>query len=466
MQLERTMGLRQAVALNMLDMIGVGPFITLPLLLGAMGGPQAMLGWIAGAVLAVCDGLVWAELGGMMPEAGGSYRFLREGFGGPLGRILSFLFVLQLMLSAPLSIASGCIGLSQYAGYLVPGLGRGGMHWGRLSVAPGTAVAVGAVGLAVWMLYRGLGSLRVVTGLLFVTVMGTIGWVLLTAVVHGHLRLALDLPAGAFRLDRGFFAGLASAMLITTYDFWGYYNVTFLGGEVKEPERTIPRAILISIGMVTVLYVLMNVAILTVVPWRPLLGATGLGARQALVSYFMESAWGGVWPGKVAAGLVMVTAFASVFSLLLGYSRIPFAAARDGNFFRVFGRLHPTRGFPYVSLIYLGVAAGLCCFVSLGEVIAALVVLRICIQFMLQHVVLIVLRIGEPGRVRPFRSWLYPLPSVVAMVGFGWILVGRVHGGRELWLAGAVVVVGLVVYGIREGLAVKGGREGAWKKVG
>ncbi len=444
------MGLPAAVAVNMLDMIGVGPFITLPLLLGAMGGPQAMLGWIAGAVLAMCDGLVWAELGAMMPEAGGSYRFLREMFPGGVGRFLGFLFVFQLMVSAPLSVASGCIGLSQYAGFLWPWLVGHAWGWswlgGRVTAGPGTAVAVGAVGLAVLLLYRSLANLRVVSYVLWVTVMGTIGWVLVTAVLHGHVATAMHFPAGAFRLTGAFWAGLASAMLVATYDFWGYYNVTFLGGEVREPARTIPRAILISIGVVTVLYLGMNFAILTVVPWRPLLGATGIGARQALVSYFMDTAYGGSGAGRVAAVLVMVTAFASVFSLLLGYSRIPFAAARDGNFFAAFGRLHGRDGFPYISLLWLGGAAMVFCFFSLGEVIAALVVLRITVQFLLQHVGLMALRRREPERARPFRVWLYPLPPVVALVGFGYILVGRAHFARELWMAGVVVVVGGLAY--------------------
>lgn len=451
-QLSRTLGLKGAVALNMLDMIGVGPFITLPLLLGAMGGPQAMLGWIFGALLAVCDGLVWAELGAAMPEAGGSYRFLRTIYPGAAGRFLGFLFVFQLLFSAPLSVASGCIGLSQYAGYLMPGLRAGGWHWGRVAATPGTAVAIAAVVAAVVLLYRNLASLKVVSYVLWCTVIGTIGWILVTAAAHGHWGQVVSFPPGAFRLTPAFFSGLASAMLIATYDFWGYYNVTFLGGEVKDAGRVIPRAILISIGLVTVIYLLLNAAILAVVPWQPLLGAKDLGARQALVSYFMQVAYGGTAGtrlGAVAALLVMITAFASVFSLLLGYSRIPFAAARDGNFFEVFGRLHPTRGFPYVSLLYLGGAAILFCFLSLGEVIAALVVLRITVQFLLQHVGVMVLRKRQPGLARPFRVWLYPVPPVLALVGFGYILVGRANFYRELWMAGCVVVLGVVAFGVR-----------------
>jgi APA family basic amino acid/polyamine antiporter len=437
----------------MLDMIGVGPFITLPLLLGAMGGPQAMLGWIFGALLAVCDGLVWAELGAAMPEAGGSYRFLRTIYPGRLGRFLGFLFCFQLIFSAPLSVASGCIGLSQYAGYLLPALRNHAVHWGRLGASPATAVAIAAVVLAVVLLYRNLASLRVVSYVLWCTVVGTIGWILVTALIYGHWSQVVAFPPGAFHLTPAFFSGLATAMLIATYDFWGYYNITFLGGEVRDAARVIPRAILMSIGMVTVLYIALNAAILAVVPWQPLLGATGLDARQALISYFMQAAYGGrmgATLGALAALLVMITAFASVFSLLLGYSRIPFAAARDGNFFAIFGRLHPTRGFPHVSLLYLGGAAILFCFLSLGEVIAALVVLRIVVQFLLQHIGVMVLRRTQPNMRRPFRVWLYPLPPLLALAGFIYILVGRPNFHRELWMAAIAIVVGSIAYWVRE----------------
>ena len=108
----RGIGVSSATALNMIDMIGVGPFITIPLIVGAMGGPQAMMGWILGAIFAMCDGLVWAELGAAMPRSGGSYNYLREIYGPRrLGRLISFLFIWQLSFSAPLSVASGAIGL-------------------------------------------------------------------------------------------------------------------------------------------------------------------------------------------------------------------------------------------------------------------------------------------------------------------------------------------------------------------
>jgi amino acid transporter len=459
--LERSLTLRGAVTLNLLDMIGVGPFLTLPLLLGAMGGPQAMLGWVLGALLAACDGLVWAELGAAMPEAGGTYAYLGKMFPGQWGRWLSFLFVFQLCVSAPLSVASGCIGLAQYAGFLKAGVVTQGtvhaLHVGAYSfgVSAGRAtwVAIAVVGLAVVLLYRRLAAVRGLSAGMLVVVLGTIGWAMVTGVLHGQWARVVAFPAGAWHLDRGFFVGLGSAMLIATYDYWGYYNVTFLGGEARDPGRTIPRAVLISIGIVAVLYLGLNASVLAVMGSPAIVAAQDLGARRALLSEMMRVAYtpglgvgAGMWLGRLAAVLVMVTAFASVFSLLLGYSRIPFAAARDGNFPKVFGRLHPTRGFPYVSLLMLAGVACLFCFFSLADVIAALVVLRILLQFGLQHVGVMVLRVRRPEMPRPFRIWLYPLPPLLALVGFGYIVVSRPNFRRELLLAVVVAVVGTVVF--------------------
>jgi amino acid transporter len=462
--LERSLTLPGAVTLNLLDMIGVGPFLTLPLLLAAMGGPQAMLGWVLGALLAVCDGLVWAELGSAMPEAGGTYHYLTEMFPGGWGRWLSFLFVFQVCFSAPLSVASGCIGLAQYAGFLHPGwVTQGAVHGLRVgpysfgvTAGRSTALAMAALGVVVLLLYRGLERMRRLAAAMLAVVLATIAWAMLTGLFYGHWSRVVALPAGAGKLDHGFFAGLGSAMLIATYDYWGYYNVTFLGGETREPERTIPRAVLLSIGLVALLYLGLNISVLSVLGAPAILAAQDLQARRALLSEMMRVAysphWGaamGIWLGRLAAVLVMATAFASVFSLLLGYSRIPYAAARDGNFPRIFARLHPQGRFPYVSLLVLSAAACVFCFFSLADVIAALVVLRIVLQFGLQQVGVVLLRARRPGMRRPFRIWLYPLPPLLALAGFAYIVISRPGFHRQLVLAGAVTLAGTILFGCR-----------------
>jgi amino acid transporter len=451
-QLERTLTLRGAVTLNLLDMIGVGPFITLPLLISAMGGPQAMVGLVLGALLAACDGLVWAELGAAMPEAGGTYAYLGQIYPGRWGRWLSFLFAFQLLLSVPLSVASGCIGLAQYAGAVWPAFRSSGAA-GIVRFDRSAWLGVGAVVLAVVLLYRNLTGVRRIAQGILVIVLGTITWAVVTGLWHGDFSRVVTLPQGAFHPDAAFFAGLGSAMLLATYSYWGYYNVTFLGGETRNPGRTIPRAVLLSIAIVALLYLALNASVLAVLGAPELMRAQSVEARQAMLAEFMRTAYTPTLGarvaellGKIAAVLVMVTAFGSVFSLLLGYSRIPYAAARDGNFPAVFGRLHPTRRFPYVSLLVLGAVACVCCFFSLSEVIASLVVLRIVLQFSLQHVGVMVLRKRRPEMKRPFRVWLYPLPPIVALIAFEYIVFVRRGSVRELLLALAVVVAGTVVF--------------------
>ncbi|MGD0929394.1 MAG: APC family permease [Candidatus Korobacteraceae bacterium] len=454
--LVRGIGLTEATSLNMIDMIGVGPFITLPLVIAAAGGPQAMLGWILGAVFALCDGLVWAELGAAMPNAGGSYRYLKEIYGpDSLGRLLSFLFIWQLSFSAPLSIASGCIGLAHYAGYLWPGLERvilaHTIHFGTLEVSilvmPATWVAIATAAVAVFLLYRRITVLGKLAELLWVGVALAVGWVIVAGLTHFSAARAFDFPPGAFTLSPAFFMGMGSAMLIATYDYWGYYNVCFLGGEVQDPGRTIPRALIISILVVAALYLTMNVAVLGVIPWREMVSHSG-GENNHIISVFMQRIYGN-WAGRLITGLIMWTAFASVFSTLLGYSRVPYAAALDGNYFRAFARVDPKRRFPTVSLLALGGVAMLFCFLRLADVIAALVVIRILLQFIVQAVGVMVLRHRRPDMPRPFRMWLYPLPALMAIAGFTFILLARKNFLREIRYALAILVAGLAIYLVR-----------------
>ncbi|HEY4932297.1 MAG TPA: APC family permease [Terriglobales bacterium] len=460
-ELIRGVGLAGATTLNMIDMIGVGPFITIPLIVSAAGGPQAMLGWIAGAVFALCDGLVWAELGAAMPTAGGSYQYLKEAYGpNSLGRLLSFLFIWQLSFSAPLSIASGCIGLAHYAGYIWPGLNHiwlshtyhlGVPLLGSLDVSTvllsGTLVAMASCAFIVFLLYRRITVIAKMAELLWVGVAIAIAWIIFAGLTHFNPARAFDFPKGAFTLSPAFFTGMGAAMLIATYDYWGYYNVCFLGGEVKDPGRTIPRALILSILAVAAIYIVMNISVLGVIPWREMTGHT-TEQNNYIVSVFMERIYGN-WAGRTIAALIIWTAFASVFSLLLGYSRVPYAAALDGNYFRAFARVHPEKRFPTISLLALGAVAMCFCLLRLADVIAALVVIRILLQFIVQAVGVIVLRRRRPDMPRPFRMWLYPVPALMAILGFCYILFARKNFQREIKYAFLILVAGLLVYFVR-----------------
>jgi len=427
-ELARGLGLLEATALNMSNMIGVGPFVTIPLMIGAMGGPQCMLGWAVGTVLALCDGLVWAELAAALPGEGGSYLYLREAFRRTrLGTLLPFLFIWQFMFSGPLEIASGYIGFAQYLSFFRRGMGI----WEMRLVA-------GAVGvLVVALLYRGIRAVGRLTVVLWIGMLATVAWIIAAGFLHFDARLAFDFPPHAFTISPAFMAGLGGATLIAMYDFLGYYGICFMGGEVREPEKVMPRSIVLSVVLAGAIYALMTLAVLAVVPWRE------AAQSKFVVARFMEILYGR-WAASAVTVLTLWSAVASVFALVLAYSRVPYAAALDGYFWKPFARLHAKGGFPYVSLLAVGalsIAGGM---LNLDWVVSALLTARILIQFIGQIAALEVLRKTRPDVPLPFRMWLYPLPSVLALVG--WLYVFATSGWTFVLCGLGVLASGVVAF--------------------
>jgi amino acid transporter len=412
----------------MLEMIGVGPFITIPLILTTMNGPQAMLGWLLGALVAVCDGLVWAELGAAMPGTGGPYRYLSEAFGPKrLGRLMSFLFIWETVCLAPLSIGAGAVGFAQYTKFL----------WPQMSWWEGKVVAVGVCALITILLYRDIHSVGRLSMVLWVVVIFTALAVTAAGIANFHLSRVLDFPPHAFTFSRQFFVGLGGATLLAMYDYGGYNNACFFAGEIKRPEYVIPRSILVSILLVGILYLTMNVSIIGVIPWREAMHST------FIVSDLMQRVYGST-VAKVMTAFVLFTTFASLFAVLLGYSRVPYAAAVDGRFFSAFGRLHPTRNFPWVSLIFMGVTSAVASLLDLSDLITALVVIQVLVQFMAQVVAVTMIRRYRPDIHRPFQMWFYPVTSVIAFAGWAFILAAS---GLKFILWGiALIAVGVAAY--------------------
>jgi amino acid transporter len=392
-----------------------------------------------------------------MPGSGGSYRYLKEIYGPEkLGRLISFLFIWQLSFSAPLSIASGCLGLSRYAAYIWPSLDHAyysrALHLGPLEIDVlfnrGTLLAIAVLVFAVFLLYRQITAIGKLGKFLGVGVMAAIAFVIFAGVTHFDHARAFSFPPGAFHLGEGFFLGLGAAMLVSAYDYWGYYNVCFIGDEIKDPGRNIPRAVIYSILTVAAIYLIMNISILGVIPWQELVSAAKTDSRFYVASTLMQRTYG-VFAGQIVSILIMWTAFASVFSLLLGYSRVPYAAALDGNYFKALAKVHPKFHFPHVSLLTLGAVAIAFCFLKLSEVIAALVVIRIMIQFLIQAVGIMVLRKRRPDMPRPFRMWLYPAPAIIAALGFTYVLFARPNFIKEIKYGLVILVAGIAIYMVR-----------------
>jgi amino acid transporter len=369
-----------------------------------------------------------------MPGSGGTYVYLREGYGREkFGRLMAFLFIWQFILSGPLEIASGYIGFASYARYV----------WEGLTPATTMMVAAGVGLLNIALLYRQITSIAALTVTLWVGTLITTLAVIGTGAVHFDPKVAFDFPPGAFDFSIGFLLGLGAASRVGVYDYLGYYDICYIGDEVKEPGRTIPRSIIISIIAVALIYIAINLSVIGVVPWREFVPADQHPGASFIVSVFMERIYGsGVATAFTA--LILWTAFGSVFALLLGYSRIPFAAARDGYFFEVFGRIHPAKRFPHISLVVIGLIAIACSFLSLGIVIDALITTRILIQFIGQIFAVILLRRTRPDMPRPFRMWLYPIPALVALAG--WIFVFITSDWRVILLGLGSLALGVVCF--------------------
>jgi amino acid transporter len=430
--LKRSITLLQGTAINMIDMVGIGPFVVIPLVIGYFNSPLFLWAWILGAFIAMVDGMVWSELGAAYPLAGGSYNFLRVAYGPRWGRMMSFLFVWQTSIQAPLVIASGAIGFTQYVQYLVP-LGYYGQK----------LVPVGLIGLLTFLLYRRTEAIGRISVFLWLGVIITIAWIIFGGFTHRQIQYSFWPEETADFFTGAFWVALGQGSVKTMYSYLGYYNVCHLGGEIIKPEKNIPRSIFISVAGIALLYLGMNLSIAGVIPWQE------AQRHEFIISVFIEKLYG-VTAARVATALVLWIAFASLFAVLLGYSRVPYAAAVDGNFFKIFARLHPTKDFPHVSLLFI---AGLGLLFSLRftlkEVISAILAMRILVQFVAQAIGVVLLRRREGADQLPFRMWLYPLPVIVSIIV--WLFVFVSTGKFALWGSG-LALAGLVVYAVKSRL--------------
>lgn len=426
---ERRLGLFEATTVNMTQMCGIGPFVTIPVMITTMQGPQAMFGWVVGAIIAIADGLVWAELGAAMPGAGGSYLYLREAFQYRSGRLMPFLFVWSAVLFIPLIMSTGVIGLVQYAGYLAPAL----VHGGGLSTR-GHLVAVGVVVLVILALYRRIGDIGRLTSIFFVVMLISVLGVIVAAFTHFSPHLAFTFPADG---SAKFFSGLGAGLIIAIYDYLGYNTSAYLGAEVKDPGRVIPRSIVYAIVGIMGLYFLLQIGVLGVVPWQQAKGSS------SVASLVLETSWGKSAADVFTVGII-ITAFASVLAGLLGGSRVPYNAARDKLFLPWFGRLHPRLHFPTAGLFAMGIITAVGSLFTLTDVISMLTTVFVLIQSVAQIVALTVLRRRQPELPRPYRMWLYPLPSVIALAG--WVYIYKSAGTTPILLSLAWLAAGAVAF--------------------
>jgi amino acid transporter len=393
-----------------------------------------------GALVAICDGLVVSELGAALPGSGGAYVFLRDSFGRERwGKLMAWMFIWQFLFSGTLEIASGSIGMVQYLSFL----------WADLVLHPWRikCLAAGISALVMFSLYRKIQDIARLMMILWITTLATTGWVIVTGLVKMNTHLAFDFPPHAFDLNWAFLVGLGNGTVLVIYNYLGYNQVCYLGGEVKRPERTIPYAVILSILGVTVIDFLLSFSFVAVVPWREMV-KEGSSAYNAVASVFMARIYG-QWAAIAISVMILFTAFASVFALMLGYSRVPYAAALDGAFFRWFGALHPKGEFPHRSLVLIGTLCIVASFFGLVQIITALILARVLVVFGGQIVGLFILRRYRPEVALPFKMWFYPLPAILALIGWLYVFVspaGQPGGWKFMVYAFGTIAAGLVAY--------------------
>ncbi|KUN42868.1 amino acid permease [Streptomyces olivochromogenes] len=392
-------------------MCGIGPFVTIPLMVAAFGGPQAIIGFVAGALLALADGLIWAELGASMPGSGGSYVYLRQAFQYRSGRLMPFLFVWTAMLFIPLIMSTGVVGFVQYLGYLAPDMGK----------TTGDLIGLAVVALVVLLLWRGIEHIARITAVMWAVMITSVLLVIIAAATDFSAHLAFTYPAHAFELTSShFWIGFAAGLTIGIYDYLGYNTTAYMGAEIKDPGRTLPRSIVFSILGIMAIYLLLQIGTLGVIDWHRMTDPTDI-ASTSVASAVLEKTWGEGAADTVTV-LILITAFASVFTGLLGGSRVPYDAARDRVFFRPYAKLHPKHRFPMLGLATMGVITAIGFLIGrhtdLATLIQLLTTVMVIVQALAQIVALSVLRKRQPTLHRPYKMWLYPIPSLLALVGW------------------------------------------------
>jgi amino acid transporter len=340
---------------------------------------------------------------------------------------MPFLFAWTALISIPLIMSTGAIGIVQYLQFYFPSMGSVTQH----------LIGIGVVVLIVYALYRRIESIRILTTALWIVMLVTVTLVIAACASNFSAHLAFTYPPGAFHLDSSFFTGLGAGLLVAVFDYLGYNTVAYMGDELKQPGRTMPRAIIYSVTGIMTIYLLLNIGVVGAVPWQE------VEKSSSIASLVVTRSWNHT-AADVVTALVVVTAFASVFAGLLGGSRVPFNAARDRVFFGVFGKMHPKHNFPHIALLVMGALTAAGSLLDLTTVINMLTTVAVLVQAIAQVAALTVLRRRQPELRRPYRQWLYPIPSIVALIG--WIYVYKSATTQSIVLSLVWIVGGVLAF--------------------
>jgi amino acid transporter len=427
------MGLLQATSTNVISMVGVGPFLTIPFMVAAMNGPHVIYAWMAGLVLALADGLVYAQLGAALPGSGGGYLYLREAFQPfGLGKLMAFLFIFQTILIAPLSVAGGAVGFADYLRFV----------WVGMSPLEHNLIAAAVCIVSTALLWRKIEDIGRLAVVMLVVVLVTVGWVIVAGLFTFSPTQAFAFPPAAFTFDRNLLMSVGAASVLAMYSYGGYNQVCNIGDEIKDPTRTIPRSIVLSTFLVAALYMLMTIVILGMIPWQEVKESRTVAS--VFIARTFDNPETGRTAGIIMTGLILFVAAASLYATILGYSRVPYAAARDGDFFKAFAHVHPTKRFPDLSLVTIAIVSIPFCFFTLGQLVSWLIQVQVLLRFIWQCAAVILLRRYRPDIPQPFTMWLYPWPAILS--GALWLFIFFTGPWAGIVFSFAFLAAGVLAY--------------------
>lgn len=431
--LRRDLGLRHATVLNMIDMVGIGPFTALPIILIAFPGKFSLIPWCIGAIISLLDGFIWSELGSAWPKAGGSYIFLQELFKGKTGKVLSFLYIVQTSFHTPLVVTSACLGFINYFSYILP-----------LTFVQGKVVMICVVIVTIFLLYRNIINVGKIGFMLSIIVIGMLLWTIVTGILAFDTSIFQinSLQNNSLSSISGISFWMVTGMYTTKsiYAYLGYYNVCHIGSEIKQPGKNIPKSIFISIAGIAVLYISMQLVMAGAIKQNEI-----VNENVPLVSLLFEHVYGKNF-GIIASVLLLIVAASSLFALLLGYTRIIYAASMEGMHLKIFQHLHPTKNFPDYALLIFGSIAIVSCLVfnKPSDVFRFIVVTRIFIQFIPQVVGLALMRIKKRTHELNYKMPFFPIISTISILA--WLFVFCTSGYKYSLFGISIILLGLLIY--------------------
>ena len=447
----RDLGLTHATALVVGVIIGTGIFLKAASMAQAVGTPLLVLAaWAAAGAVAMLGALCFAELGALLPHAGGEYVYLRTAY----GEVLGFLFACNGFVLGGAAVAA----YGAAAAIFVSDIHRFDARWYEHALHVGRftylfefgarqLIAVAVIGL--FTLINCLGVMlggrvqSLLTAIKVASILAVAGGVFLLSDVHDLANLHAE-PGTA----SGGWAGFGGAMFGALWAYSGWQFLPMAAGEVREPQRNLPRAIVGGALLVLALYLLVNTAYLYALPFWQVASANSTAYPEApSVAARAVQTFLGARAAPIAALIFLISTIGSLNGVILGGARVPYAAARDGLFFAAFGRLHPVSRVPLTSLVLLGLWGALLAASGTFDQLTNMAVMSYAIFWIPVSLAVIVLRHKLPDVPRPFRVPGYPFtPLLFALVMVGIVISAFLIAPRESLAAVALILLGLPLY--------------------